>query len=59
MHQWLAQAISVRRGWRRVRGGCGARLVIGTRIITLRWSFGIEDDVRDFTGHPLVGEEGP
>jgi len=33
--------------------------VIGTRIITLRWSFGIEDDVRDFTGHPLVGEEDP
>jgi hypothetical protein len=56
MHRRLAQATGVRWGWRRVRGGCGARPVIGTRIITLRWSFGIEDDVRNFTGHPLMSE---
>src|ERR687897_1205001 len=56
MHRRLAQATGVRWGRRRVRRGGGASPVIGPRKITLRWSFWIEDDVRNFTGHPLVSE---
>jgi hypothetical protein len=54
---WLAQAAGVGRCGRGVGRSSGARPVIGAGEVALWRGFGVEDDVRDFAGLPLMVEK--